>query len=197
MKILLLIRNENTEEANKYYQMAIEKFGGEVVLLYDYESVDNARKILETVDGILLPGGDDVGALDFFLIEYALKKRLRLLGICQGMQSMALYHTGNSLVSIGDLSHKQEEGYIHSVTLKDSRLKTIVGKKEILVNSHHIQTVLESPCFSIVGKSQDGLIEAIENSEHFFQIGVQWHPERMLEYDRVSNLLFQEFLHSF
>ncbi len=197
MKILLLIRKENTEEANKCYQMAIEKFGGEVVLLYDFESVDSARKILETVDGILLPGGDDVGVLDFFLIEYALKNRLRLLGICQGMQSMALYHTSNSLVSIGNLSHQQEEGYVHSVTLEDGRLKMIVGRKKIFVNSHHVQTVLESPCFAIVGKSEDGLIEAIENSEHFFQIGVQWHPERMLEYDRVSNLLFQEFLHSF
>ena len=48
--------------------------------------------------------------------------------------------------------------------------------------------------FEIVGKSEDGLVEALENKNHSFQIGVQWHPERMISYDSLSRKLFQRFL---
>ena len=45
-----------------------------------------------------------------------------------------------------------------------------------------------------MGRSDDGLIEVVENKNHPFQIGVQWHPERMLEYDDDSNTIFQAFI---
>ena len=45
-----------------------------------------------------------------------------------------------------------------------------------------------------MGISNDGLIEVVENKNHPFQIGVQWHPERMLNYDETSNIIFQKFI---
>lgn len=194
-KILLLIRPENSEEENKFYQEAILKFGGEVEILYDLEGEEKAKEKLKGVFGILLPGGNTVGNLDFFLIDYALKNQIRFLGICQGMQSMALYHTDNQLVNIGDSSHNViEDGYIHEVILSNGLLKKIVKKDMIFVNSHHLQTVNEGGEFVVTGKSSDGLIEVLENPMHPFQIGVQWHPERMIAYDEDSRLLFQSFL---
>ncbi len=193
-KFLLLLRSENTEEENRYYIRAIEMFEGEVVFVRDTDSYDVVLQVLDDVVGILLLGGYDVGRLDYFLISYAVSHQLRLLGICQGMQSMALWKSNNHLVSIGGDAHHQKEGYVHSVSLEDSRLQQILGSSQIKVNSYHYQTVLDSLCFRVVGKSFDGLIEAIEDSSQYFQIGLQWHPERMLEYDDVSRKLFLTFI---
>lgn len=192
-KTLLLLRSENTVKENYNYIKAIERFGGEVVCLLDSASIQEAADMMKDVFGILLPGGSEVGRLDFFIIEYAMEHNIRLLGICQGMQSMALYKTDNELVGIGNMSHQQKGKYVHKVFLRDSRFKDIVGKGTLDVNSHHIHTVLDSKEFNIVGKSDDGLIEVIENSEHYFQIGVQWHPELMFEYDSTSRILFEVF----
>lgn len=193
-KILLLIRDENSDYANEKYVAAIENFGGKVIYIYDYDSEDIILNKLMDVDGILLPGGDKVGKWDYFLIEYALNNNLKLLGICQGMQSMALYGSDEKLVEIGNLDHKKEEGYVHSVELSFGKLRNIYGKDKILVNSHHIQTVTNSHKFLIVGKSVDGLIEALESDNSIFQIGVQWHPERMIDYDEDSFKLLKAFL---
>lgn len=193
-KILLLLRPENTEEENCMYAQAICNFGGEVVTVCDNDKEKDIIPILEKVDGILLPGGYKVGKLDFYLISYAVKKHLRLLGICQGMQSMALWQSSDTLIEIGNLSHERSEGYAHFVLLKESRLQDILKSNKISVNSHHLQTIRNSQYFSIVGKAEDGLIEAIENTTFSFQIGVQWHPERMLSYDEYSQKLMSEFI---
>lgn len=193
-KFLLLLRSENTDEENKCYIRAIEQFGGEVVFVRDTDSYDDVLQVLDDIVGILLPGGYDVGRLDYFLISYAVSHQLRLLGICQGMQSMALWKSNNHLVAIGGDAHHQKEGYVHSVLLDDSRLQQILGVSQIKVNSYHYQTVLSSHYFKVVGKSSDGFIEVVEDSNQYFQIGVQWHPERMLEYDDASRKLFLEFV---
>ena len=193
-KFLLLIRKENSVFSNDMYIKAIEYYGGKAVLVKDDSSVEECLEKLVDVSGILLPGGDDVGPLDYFLIKYAIDNKLKLLGICQGMQSMALFGSNDKLVSIGNLGHKQPEGYVHTVKLTSSKLKNIYGTSEIMVNSHHLQTVLQSHYFSIVGRSCDGLIEAIESSDDIFQVGVQWHPERMLDYDTSSRKLLWEFI---
>lgn len=192
-KVLLLIRKENSSFSNEMYIKAIEKFGGSPVLINDDISEDECLKVLKDVYAVLLPGGDDVGRLDYFLIKYALDNNLRLLGICQGMQSMAMFGSNDKLISIGNYLHKQPEGYVHSVVLKESKLRAIYGKGKIRVNSHHLQTVLKSYYFTVVGKSDDNLIEAIEGNGDF-QIGVQWHPERMLDYDCDSKKLLEAFL---
>lgn len=193
-KFLLLLRMENTEEENNFYIKAITQYGGEVLLVRDTDTKDELITVLEQVEGILLPGGNDVGKWDYFLIDYAVSHHLKLFGICQGMQSMALWKSNRSLVFLDNDLHHQMEGYVHSVELEDSKFEEILGTHSICVNSYHYQTVENSSFFKIVGKSSDGLIEVVENSDHIFQIGVQWHPERMLEYDLCSRKLFSYFV---
>lgn len=187
-KILLLLRPENTENKNRQYIKAIEKFGGEVMLVYDSDEKSDVLQKLPIVDGILLPGGDDIGKLDFFLIDYAISHNLNLLGICQGMQSMAIYHTKNKLEPV--FNHYLVE---HPIYLNESNLKKIIGKDKLVVNSYHHQQVKESKEFKVVAISKDGVIEAIENSEHKFQIGVEWHPERNLD-QKENQKIFETFL---
>ena len=190
----VLIRRENSDVANEYYVKEIEKFGGKVILINDNDSRDEIDRKVSKVDGILLTGGDDVGPIDFYLISYALENKLKLLGICQGMQSMCLYGSSLGLISIGNDSHKKDEGYVHGVTLSDGILKSIFGSSRIMVNSHHLQTVSKSCLFRVVGYSDDLLIEAVEGDNDVFQVGVQWHPERMLEYDEGSRKLLERFV---
>lgn len=192
-RIGILIRSENNVLENNYYESAIRKFGGQITFIFDIDDFSIVSKKLDNLDGILLTGGNDVGRLDFFLIKYALEHSLKLLGICQGMQSMALYGTNNRLIDVGD-NHYDFSNYSHKVYISNSYFKKIIKKDEILVNSHHRQTVEESKFFSVVGRSSDNLIEVIENSIHPFQIGVQWHPERMLEYDNISNVIIDNFV---
>lgn len=192
----VLIRRENSDVANEYYVKGIEKFGGTVILINDNDSRKELEDKLSRVDGILLTGGDDVGPIDFYLISYALENKLKLLGICQGMQSMCLYGSSLGLIPIGNDSHKRNEGYVHGVTLSDGALKEIFGNSRIMVNSHHLQTVSRSCLFRVVGYSDDGLIEAVEGDGPVFQVGVQWHPERMLEYDSWSRDLLETFVKS-
>lgn len=186
-KVCILKRSENTEKENNYYINAIKKYGGNPILI----DVSNINRLDECC-GILITGGYTKGSLDDYLIEYALKNNLPLLGICQGMQSMAMYQSNLRLEEI--FNHHQKESYVHEVFLTDSNFKKIVGKDKIKVNSYHYQTVRGSNFFSIVGISNDGLIEVVENKNHPFQIGVQWHPERMLNYDETSNIIFQKFI---
>lgn len=194
-KFLLVIRKENKEENNLLYMNAIKTFGGEVVTVYDSDSYENVGRLLKYIDGILLPGGDDVGRLDFFLIEYALMNKKKLLGICQGMQSMALYGSGDKLVSIEKDNHYLKDKYCHDVIISDnSMLYKILGKTCFSVNSYHHQTILKSYFFSIIGYSSDGLIEVVEGNDDIFQIGVQWHPERMFEFDDNAYKLLESFI---
>lgn len=186
-KVCILKRSENTEKENNYYINAIKKYGGNPILIDD----SNINRLDECC-GILITGGYTKGSLDDYLIEYALKNNLPLLGICQGMQSMAMYQSNLRLEEV--FNHHQKENYVHEVFLTDSNFKKIVGKDKIKVNSYHYQTVRGSNFFSIVGISNDGLIEVVENKNHPFQIGVQWHPERMLNYDETSNIIFQKFI---
>lgn len=196
MNILLLIREESSNNNINNYIRAIELYNGNVIKIKDNIDINCLLKILKNIDGILLTGGDKVGRLDYFLIKYAIDNNLKLLGICQGMQSMALYGSEDSLVEIGNLSHNKYKNYCHYVKLSDSKLKEILNKEVVEVNSYHKQKVLNSNYFKIVGMSDDGIIEAIESNNNIFQIGLQWHPEKMIDYDNNSKLIFDYFINS-
>lgn len=186
----ILERLENLGNNNERYIEAVKRFGGTPLLIGNYN-----KELLSLCNGLIITGGNTKEELDDIFIKHALEHDLPLLGICQGMQSMALYQTDNKLESV--LNHHKGEGYQHEVFFEESKLKEIIGKEKIKVNTFHYQTVKESKCFSIVGKSKDEVIEAVENSSHPFQIGVQWHPERMMDYDCDNQNIFKEFiLHS-
>lgn len=196
MNILLLIREESSNNNINNYIRAIELYNGNVIKIKDNIDINCLLKILKNIDGILLTGGDKVGRLDYFLIKYAIDNNLKLLGICQGMQSMALYGSEDSLVEIGNLSHNKYKNYCHYVKLSNSKLKDILNKDVVEVNSYHKQKVLNSNYFKIVGMSDDGIIEAVESNNNIFQIGLQWHPEKMIDYDNNSKLIFDYFINS-
>ena len=72
----------------------------------------------------------------------------------------------------------------------------IFGSTGFEVNSSHHQAVKDlGEGLRVVAKSPDGIIEATETTDHDrFLIGVQWHPERLIETDKSQSKLFNAFI---
>lgn len=186
-KVCVINRSENNKKKNKYYCDALKSVGLEPIFI----TKDNIS-VLNVCSGILLPGGCKEDNIDNYLIEYSNKFNIPLLGICLGMQMMGMYNNNLELKNVEN-HYFDENKYIHNVYLYDSNLKNILQTDKIKVNSYHNYALADKGGYKIVGKSSDGVIEAIEKDNHIFQVGVQWHPERMISYDNGSRLLFKEF----
>jgi putative glutamine amidotransferase len=140
------------------------------------------------------------------LMKTCLKKSIPILGICRGFQVLNVAF-GGSLIQ--DLSFKKKD-YIkhaqdaprwyptHLVQLEDNSLvKNIFGTESLKVNSFHHQALASDDLadgFRATAKSSDGIVEAIENVNSDFVIGVQWHPECMWEKDISFLKLFKKFI---
>jgi gamma-glutamyl-gamma-aminobutyrate hydrolase PuuD len=73
-------------------------------------------------------------------------------------------------------------------------LYKIVGDTPVQVNSLHHQAILDlAPGLTETAHSPDGIIEAVELTDHPFGIGVQWHPEWLMAYQPMQNL-FRAFV---
>ena len=141
--------------------------------------------------------------LEIYIIKQAAQKKIPLFGICRGVQILniamggTLYQDINA--QLGELNiyqHQQkapEWHHTHSVTVaKNSWIYKALELDKLDVNSMHHQAVKDiAPEFEAVCRSGDGIIEAIENTEHKM-IGVQWHPELM--HEKEQKKLFIEFV---
>lgn len=184
------------------------------------------RAQLQKVDGLLLSGGYDVNPLlygeeplpeleyimperdeyEIKLIQIALEMNIPILGICRGMQILnvacggTLYQDLNQFSS-NHLKHLQKsktDTASHTVEfIPDTRLHRIMGIPVTRINTFHHQAVKDpAPGFIINGKAKDGIVEGIEKTGEQFVMGVQWHPEMMMEKDAGMLNIFQSFIHS-
>ncbi len=104
-----------------------------------------------------------------------------LLGLCGGMQAMAVALGGTLIQDIGTmvpgaLEHEQPTDPAepwHEIRA-EGRLSGWIGS---YVNSTHHQAVEHPGPLSVTGRCADGVIEALELPGHRFFVGVQWHPE--------------------
>ena len=97
-------------------------------------------------------------------------------------------------VMIDIKNHKKTLNYVHEIKIKkNSKLYNIFKSNIIKVNSRH-KSIIKNTNINVVGISNDGYIEAIEDTNKKFFIGVQWHPETMIDYDEKQNNLFKYFI---
>lgn len=207
-----------SEDANiicvEEVRLAVTKFGGIPLLilpvnkdslsfknLYSEEEIKELERVLNLCDGFILPGGDTWYQLDEVAIDYAIKYDKPLLGICLGMQALSKVLSEDKRISYDNtiknntsINHLEpNKDYVHSVIIdEDSKLYSIIDKKEILVNSRHSYHVPELNNLSCA-RSSDGLIEGVEVKDKKFIIGVQWHPESNLDADINSKKIFKAF----
>ena len=160
------------------------------------EEKEDLRCIIDCCDGLWIPGGYKWYEFDIFCYQYALEKNIPILGICAGMQMMAsvdnitreenIKHNAKNTTAIDH--HQREQRYVHEVTIDENTLfYKIIGKNQIQVNSKHNYHVQTTTNLVICAYSEDGLIEAVEHPSKEFVVGIQWHPETMLDYDEYAN----------
>lgn len=168
----------------------IIKFGAIPISIYinDYKVAINQINLCK---GIIIPGGDDFSFDDIRIINYLYDNNIPTLGICLGMQSMAYIFNGK-LVKINN--HNNKKNYSHLVNINhDSIIYKIVKKDNILVNSRHEYGVIDTD-LDITGVSDDGIIEIVEDGKKTFFVGLEWHPESMIDYDIVSRKILEYFV---
>lgn len=152
---------------------------------------ENYKEAINSCDGIIFQGGDNFEKYDLEALKYIYDINKPVLGICLGMQLMGVLFNG-TMININN--HKKKLSYAHSVIInRNSILYNIYKTNNIKVNSRHKQ-IIKNTKLKVVGISQDGYIEAIEDSTKKFFIGVQWHPENMVKYNKEQKNLFKYFI---
>ncbi len=170
----------------------------------NYKSILNKKQTFEfnntlsKCSGIILQGGDKFYDYDKVALKYAINNNIPILGICLGMQVMASLEE-NNLVDINldkYNNHNVESSYVHDIVIdKNSKLYNIIGKEKIKVNSTHKERIKSPGIYKISAYSPDGVIEAIEYNKNDFNIGVQFHPERLYK-DKNIIKLFKAFFNA-
>jgi putative glutamine amidotransferase len=196
------------------YADAVARAGGVPVLLPPVDP-SGAPEVVARLDGLLVSGGADVDpgrygapphprtvswrsdrdAWELALLDAADARDLPVLGICRGMQVMAVQHGGtldqHLPESVGHETHSpggEEFGNVDVETCPGSRLRMLVGDRSN-VGCHHHQSVREHPGFAPAAYAEDGTLEAIEAPGDRFLLGVQWHPETRADAGLFSGLV--------
>lgn len=187
--------------SNNYIKKIVEN--NAIPLLIPLVDDKLIEETLDMCDGLLLPGGSYIKEVNFKVIDYFYQRKKPILGICMGMQTLAMYsvnienkerkriikpidtgvdHWPIEVIrkNLTTLAHKD---YVN----EDSLLYKILDRKEIIVNSLHHNTITEvGSNFKVVAYSEDNLIEAIEyNGNDRFVLGVQFHPEVLPQYNNI------------
>ncbi|MCH5310108.1 MAG: membrane dipeptidase [Prevotella sp.] len=203
--------------AEGYYKSVVAA-GGVPVIIPPIADEHVIISTLERIDALLLTGGADYNPLwvgeepsprlgginqerdlpELLITRLAYNRQLPMLGICRGIQTLAMALSGRVAQDISEI-RGAEAGVKHSQdaarseqthTVRVERGSTLFGIYEeelggcegsqpvLFVNSFHHQAV--SDCgdkFRVVARAADGVIEAMESSEFKPILGVQWHPE--------------------
>ncbi len=186
------------------YADAVLAAGGVPVLLPPASGSDQvAQAVVARLDGLLVTGGADVGphrygqdphpqtvswredrdTWELAVLRAADRSGLPTLGVCRGMQLMAVAAGGTLHQHTPDMVGHEEHnpgadtfGDTRVTTAEGSRLHGLVGG-EVRVGCHHHQTVDSHPGFAATAWADDGSLEAMERPGERFCLAVQWHPE--------------------
>jgi putative glutamine amidotransferase len=176
------------------------------------------RQLLPRFDGLLLSGGTDLpdGIFDAAtppslrdvdpqrydyetaLVKEAWERRLPMVGICRGHQTIAEALAGRLNPRLdSESAHYQADPPSVPTHRIDVEAKSFLGSvlgPNGYVNSFHRQAVADIPDgFRVVASAEDGVIEAIE-SEEPFAVGLQFHPEWLYEKTNAFRKIFELFI---
>jgi len=202
------------------YVRAVELGGGLPVLVPVLDAEEAVSALLDVLDGLVLAGGGDLDpqrfgeeplpqlgevdperdAFELALARLAMERDMPVLGICRGMQVLNVAAGGTLYQDIPSqvpraLLHDQTAPRwypCHEVRIEEeTQLAAILGAPSLRVNSFHHQAVkVVAPQFRVSAKAKDAVVEGIESRENRFVLGVQWHPECMVERYPAQRQLF-------
>lgn len=211
--------NDSNEMLAKAYYEQVIRAGATPLLIPPTTDRNVIVGVLDHIDGLLLTGGADVNPLwvgeepsphlhsinarrdlsELLLTRLAANRQIPILGICRGIQVLAMALNGTvqqdiyedylptgPAGSLGPSTIKHSQDAVqaeptHTVRIeRDSILFSLYHKERMAVNSLHHQAVKDPGArFRTTAVAPDGVIEAIESTEFKSIMGVQWHPEHL------------------
>lgn len=217
------ITASSQRQAQRYVE-SVERRGGHARVFLPGDAPD-PREAVDGIQALMLTGGEDVAparygenpdptanlkvseardAMEFPILEEALRRDLPILCICRGMQVLNVAMGGRL---IQDLPHHRAEerngrweSARHMVyATPGSKLTAIIGGAGFIrVNSRHHQGLREAQraqgLLASAYSPDDGLVEGLEIPGPRWVIGVQWHPEREEENPPFMGRLFQALI---
>ncbi len=201
------------------YYRALTSAGALPVLIPVVDDRSVLSEYLALMDGFVFTGGLDVPpaaygqekhpatkechpkrfAYDKLLAEQVLQRDIPVLAICLGQQLINVVYGGTLIQHIEtEIRHTRVDpgqDSFHSVTIEEhSLLHRILGATHLEVNSSHHQALDKlAPGLRVLARAPDGVIEAVQMTDRRFFIGVQWHPERLMD-RREQQDLFKAFV---
>jgi putative glutamine amidotransferase len=205
----------------RQFAEAVSGAGGEPLPLVASQPY---KLLKQDLQGIVLGGGGDIHPMFFKAPEElpprglclcrdefeldlcweALNRNIPLLGVCRGLQVLVVAAGGSLHQHLPDaipqhLAHEAptpEGQALHEVRLQPgSKLMEIFGEASLTVNSTHHQAAKDLRGGLVSSAySDDGVIEAVELPAADFILGVQWHPERILDSHPIQSRLFEKLV---
>ena len=196
------------------YLEAVRAAGGTPLLVPP--GTDDAEKLLGIAQAVLITGGafdihprwygrptearldridEDRTATELALARACLERGVPILGICGGMQAMAVAAGGTLIqdlppADVVALEHEQPTDPAqpwHRVRI-EAPAAAWLGD-EVQTNSTHHQAIADPGRLLACGWSDDGVVEVIAAADHPFALGVQWHPELLGDLRAYEGLL--------
>jgi len=181
------------------YVTTVTRAGGRAVLI---PPDDRDTDVLRALDGLVLAGGADLSpelygaepgpltvttpdrdAAEISLVREALRRDMPVLGVCRGMQLLAVAAGGRLHQHLPDVvgheKHRPAPGVYGEQEprfVAGSRIAALMGDDRA-VHCYHHQGVADPGTLTVTGRTDDGVAEAIEDPDRRFVLGVQWHPE--------------------
>ncbi len=214
-------RRSGLHQLRQDYVRSVEAAGGLPIILAPGRPED-ASDLLDRVDALILTGGGDVDPalygqaphpklgrvirerddFELALCREVLRRDLPLLAICRGHQVLNVA-TGGTLIQdipsevTGGPDHDprgERWERAHDVRISNgTRLREILGRETISVNSFHHQAVAQLGKGLLVSArtSDERIVEGIEAPGHRLVLGVQWHPEAFWDRGDGFQALFE------
>jgi putative glutamine amidotransferase len=186
------------------YVRMVREAGARVVVVPPDEA--GAPDVVRRLDGLVLAGGADIepgrygqvphertvtrpdrDSGEFAVLAAALDADLPVLGVCRGMELLAVAHGGALHQHLPDLlagvagaaDHQPAPGVYgaHPARFVPGSIAATVFGERAEVNSYHHQAVADPGTLTVTGWADDDVIEAVEDPARRFVFGVQWHPE--------------------
>ncbi len=176
------------------YAEAVVRAGGSPLLLPPMASLAEAHADL--CDALIMTGGDDPIMEAFGVATHPAATKVAperqeyelallnawneqvdkpLLGVCLGMQYMALAAGGTLDQHLPDTTPSHADHAQENVHTVEPETDEFNGGR---VTSHHHQAVSDAGSLAVIARAHDGVIEGVADPGRRFALGVQWHPER-------------------
>ncbi len=201
------------------YSEAIELGGGVPLIVPITRDEAVLDHFLKTCDGWLLTGGGDVSAkfyaprmsamqrkkvsgadevrdeMEIYVLRKLRERNQPVFGICRGIQVMNVAFGGTLIPHLGGHRNPQPDAFAHSIEwTQDGKLRRAMDGFNRVNTSHHQAVDRVARGFTVVARSDEGIVEAMELPGARFFCGVQFHPERLVKKAPQFQKLFREFV---